>query len=101
MLVDVYPDDFRIDPMPAAILAQYPQIVAATAADLADQYPASATQKLLQPKDADPVATQPGIDQIQLPQILFDIGKRNAVLIEDFLLVASLGKSGHAISFLL
>ena len=45
------------------------------------------------------MTAQPGINPIQLEHIPFDVGERNAFLIEDFLLAASIGESGHAISF--
>jgi hypothetical protein len=99
VFVNVHADHFCYDPVPVTIPGQYPKVITPPAAYLTDPYPSPASKKLLQPKDADPVTAQPGIDQIQLQHIPFDVGKWNAVLIEYFLLEASLGKSGHAISF--
>jgi hypothetical protein len=82
MLIAVHTHYLRIDPLPATVPAQYPQVVPAATTNLADPYPPPAPQELLQTFNADPVTTQPGIDKIQFLHVPLNIRKRNIIPIE-------------------
>jgi hypothetical protein len=91
MRIVVDADHLYIDTPPVTIPAQYPQIVAAATPDLANRYPLTPSQQLLQPSDADPVPSQPGVDEIQFMHIPLYIRKRNIAPVEQLFLGTPVG----------